>query len=31
VLVYGQIIATGSVADIRASATVRDAYLGDPA
>lgn len=28
VLVYGQIIATGSVADIRANAQVREAYLG---
>ncbi|NNL72048.1 MAG: ABC transporter ATP-binding protein [Silicimonas sp.] len=31
VLVYGKIIATGTVDDIRASQEVRDAYLGDPA
>ncbi|MBT8415831.1 MAG: ABC transporter ATP-binding protein [Silicimonas sp.] len=31
VLVYGKIIATGTVDDIRASQKVRDAYLGDPA
>ena len=31
VLVYGQVIATGSVAEIRASSIVRDAYLGTPA
>jgi branched-chain amino acid transport system ATP-binding protein len=29
VLVYGRVIASGSVADIRASQDVRDAYLGD--
>jgi len=29
VLVYGQIIATGSADEIRSSAVVRDAYLGD--
>jgi branched-chain amino acid transport system ATP-binding protein len=29
VLVYGRIIASGSVAEIRASAEVREAYLGD--
>lgn len=29
VLVYGRIIATGSVDDIRASGAVREAYLGD--
>ncbi|WP_282605281.1 ABC transporter ATP-binding protein [Pelagibius sp. Alg239-R121] len=29
VLVYGRIIASGSVADIRASQEVRDAYLGE--
>ncbi|MBE0452268.1 MAG: ABC transporter ATP-binding protein [Roseovarius sp.] len=29
VLVYGEIIATGPVADIRANATVRAAYLGE--
>ena len=28
VLVYGEIIATGAPADIRASAAVREAYLG---
>ena len=31
VLVYGQIIATGSVADIRSSQAVQDAYLGSGA
>ena len=31
VLVYGRIIASGSVDDIRANAEVRRAYLGDPA
>ena len=31
VLVYGKIIATGTADDIRASKTVRDAYLGDAA
>ncbi len=31
VLVYGRIIASGSVADIRSNAEVRAAYLGDPA
>ena len=29
VLVYGQVMATGSAADIRANREVRDAYLGD--
>ena len=29
VLVYGQAMATGSAADIRANREVRDAYLGD--
>ncbi len=31
VLVYGKIIATGTVDQIRASKEVRDAYLGDAA
>ena len=31
VLVYGQIVATGSVDEIRSSAVVREAYLGEDA
>jgi branched-chain amino acid transport system ATP-binding protein len=31
VLVYGRVIETGTVAEIRASQVVRSAYLGDPA
>ena len=30
VLVYGRVVATGTVDEIRASQDVRDAYLGDP-